>query len=132
SLERIKAKGTYELMDRMLDLFAERQVPADEDERIEVFDHIQSEHADEIAELDDRFYDVGENLVALTLSFVQKNLKDFRCRGCCCLPQTIVTLPATGPVGLLCCLAGDFTCIPPMLPLQKYTQPITIKEGPFS
>ncbi len=78
SLERIKAKGTYELMDRMLDLFAERQVPADEDERIEVFDHIQSEHADEIAELDDRFYDVGENLVALTLSFVQKNLKDFR------------------------------------------------------
>ena len=78
SLERIKAKGTYELMDRMLDLFADRLVPVDEDERIEVFDQIQSEHADEIAELDDRFYDVGENLVALTLSFVQKNLKDFR------------------------------------------------------
>lgn len=78
SLERIKAKGTFDLMNRMLDLFDSRQVPADEDERIEAFDQIESEHADLIAELDDRFYDVGENLVELTLRFVQKNLKDFR------------------------------------------------------
>ena len=78
SLERIKAKGTFDLMNRMLDLFDNRQVPADEDERIEAFDQIESEHADLIAELDDRFYDVGENLVELTLRFVQKNLKDFR------------------------------------------------------
>lgn len=78
SLERIKAKGTYDLMNKMLNLFAGRHVPADEDERIEVFGQIESEHADLIAELDDRFYDVGENLVELTLRFVQKNLKDFR------------------------------------------------------
>lgn len=78
SLERIKAKGTYDLMNKMLNLFADRHVPADEDERIEVFGQIESEHADLIAELDDRFYDVGENLVELTLRFVQKNLKDFR------------------------------------------------------
>lgn len=78
SLERIKAKETYSVLNRMLDFFADRYVPADEDERIELFDHIESEHADEISELDDRFYDSGENLVALTLLFVQKNLKDFR------------------------------------------------------
>jgi len=59
-------------------MFEDRQVPADEDERVDLFDQIESEHADEIAELDDRFYDSGENLVELTLLFVQKNLKDFR------------------------------------------------------
>jgi len=63
---------------RLIDLFDGQKIPKDEDERIEIFDHIESEHADEIAELDDRFYDVGENLVELTLLFVSKNLKDFR------------------------------------------------------
>ena len=43
-----------------------------------MFDHIESERADDIAELDDRFYDAGENLVELTLKFVAKNLKEFR------------------------------------------------------
>ncbi|CCU72003.1 DMP19 family protein [Thalassolituus oleivorans] len=78
SLERIKAKETSILLDRLLDMFEDRQVPTDEDERVDLFDQIESEHADEIAELDDRFYDSGENLVELTLLFVQKNLKDFR------------------------------------------------------
>lgn len=77
SLERIKAKGTYALMQRLVGFF-EDGVPADEDDRIEAFDHIESEYADEIAELDDRFYDVGENLVEMTLRFVAKNLKEFR------------------------------------------------------
>ena len=78
SLERIKAKETSILMSRMLDFFEDRKVPTDEDDRIEAFDQIESEHADAVAELDDRFYDSGENLVALTLRYVQKNLKDFR------------------------------------------------------
>ncbi|ASP39686.1 hypothetical protein CHH28_13830 [Bacterioplanes sanyensis] len=78
ALERIKAKITHQLMDRLLEFFPERHVPFDEDERIELFDQIESEHADEIAELDDRFYDSGENLVEMTLRYVSKNLKDFR------------------------------------------------------
>jgi len=78
ALEKIKAKGTHALLARLIDLFDGQKIPKDEDERIEIFDHIESEHADEIAELDDRFYDVGENLVELTLLFVSKNLKDFR------------------------------------------------------
>lgn len=78
ALEAIKAKETHKLLDRLVDFFSDRRVPADEDERIELFDHIESEHADDIAELDDRFYDAGENLVEMTLRFVAKNLKDFR------------------------------------------------------
>ena len=74
ALETIKAKETHWLVD----FFDNRQVPSDEDERIELFDQIESEHADAIAELDDRFYDAGENLVEMTLKFVAKNLKDFR------------------------------------------------------
>ena len=78
ALERIKAKGTYSLLERLIALFDGKKIPKDEDERIQMFDHIESEHADDIAELDDRFYDVGENLVGLTLLFVSKNLKEFR------------------------------------------------------
>ncbi|MCD8520982.1 MAG: DMP19 family protein [Saccharospirillaceae bacterium] len=78
ALERIKAKGTHAVLERFLDLFDGEKIPRDEDERVEMFDQIESEHADEIAELDDRFYDVGENLVGLTLLFVSKNLKEFR------------------------------------------------------
>ncbi|MEL7401444.1 MAG: DUF4375 domain-containing protein, partial [Pseudomonadota bacterium] len=78
ALETIKAKETHSLLDRLVDFFDNRQVPSDEDERIELFDQIESENADAIAELDDRFYDAGENLVEMTLKFVAKNLKDFR------------------------------------------------------
>lgn len=78
ALESIKAKETHSLLHRLVDFFTDRNVPADEDERIEMFDQIESEHADDIAELDDRFYDAGENLVEMTLKFVAKNLKDFR------------------------------------------------------
>jgi hypothetical protein len=78
ALERIKAKVSAGLLERLLDFFPERHVPADEDERIDLFDQIESDHADTIAELDDRFYDSGENLVEMTLRYVTKHLKDFR------------------------------------------------------
>lgn len=77
ALERIKARVSYDLLDSLIDLFENRKVPTDEDDRITAFDHIESEHADEIASLDDRFYDSGENLVEMTLRYVQKNLRDF-------------------------------------------------------
>ena len=77
ALERIKAPVSAGLLDQIIALFPDGAVPADEDDRIDAFDQIESEHADEIAALDDRFYDSGENLVLLTLRFVQKNLKDF-------------------------------------------------------
>jgi len=78
SLERIKAKASADVLAQIIDLFDEGQVPADEDDRIAAFDQIESEHADRIASLDDRFYDSGENLVEMTLRYVQKNLRDFR------------------------------------------------------
>lgn len=77
ALERIRAKESAALLKQMLAFF-EGDLPANEDDRQDRFDHIESEHADDIAALDDRFYDAGENLVALTLTFVQKNLKGFR------------------------------------------------------
>lgn len=77
ALERIKARVSYDLLDSLIDLFENRDVPTDEDDRINAFDHIESEHADEIAGLDDRFYDSGENLVEMTLRYVQKNLREF-------------------------------------------------------
>ena len=78
SLERIKAKSSAELLEKIIGLFEGRSIPADEDERRDAFDQIESEHADDIADLDDRFFDCGENLVELTLKYVQKNLKEFR------------------------------------------------------
>jgi len=78
ALERVKAKETSALMGRLIEFFDDRVVPADEDERIEIFDQVESEYADEIAELDDRFYDSGENLVEMTLRYVARNLKEFR------------------------------------------------------
>lgn len=77
ALERIKAKETYTLLDRLVAFFDDRHVPQDEDERISRFDQIESEYADDIAEIDDRFYDCSENLVGLTLKFVSRNLRDF-------------------------------------------------------
>ncbi|MGB1092393.1 MAG: DMP19 family protein [Oceanobacter sp.] len=77
SLERIKAKDSWALLNQMIDLFPERSVPADEDARIDLFDQIQDEHTDKINALDDGFYDLTENLVGLTLAYVAKNLKDF-------------------------------------------------------
>lgn len=77
ALERVKARETHALLARLVDFFEDRQVPQDEDERIAIFDQIESEYADEISEIDDRFYDCGENLVGLTLTFVSRNLRDF-------------------------------------------------------
>jgi len=77
ALERIKAPVSAGLLDQIIALFPDRAIPADEDERIDAFDQIESDHADEIAALDDRFYDSGENLVGLTLRWVQKNLREF-------------------------------------------------------
>jgi len=78
ALERIKAKETYGLMNRMVDFFENRSVPSDEDERIEIFDQIEREHADEIVQCDDRFHELGDKLVELTLHYVARNLKEFR------------------------------------------------------
>jgi hypothetical protein len=77
ALERVKAKEIYPLLERLIGFFEGRRVPADEDERIAMFDQIESEYSDEIVEIDDRFYDCTENLVGLTLTFVAKNLRDF-------------------------------------------------------
>ena len=77
ALERIKAKASVALFDQVLDLFPGRAVPSDEDDRTDLFDQIESEHVDDIAALDDRFYDSGENLVEMTLRFVQRNLREF-------------------------------------------------------
>lgn len=78
ALERIKARVSCDLLDSLIDLFPNRAIPKDEDDRINAFDQIESDHADEIVSLDDRFYDSGENLVEMTLLYVQKNLREFR------------------------------------------------------
>ncbi len=77
SLERIKARDTHALLEKLVAMFPDATVPKDEDERVDQFDQIESEHADEVSALDDRFYDVSDGLVAQTLQFVSKNLKDF-------------------------------------------------------
>lgn len=78
SLEKIRAKNTHAILQQMVDFFPRGEVPADEDERIEVFDQFAIELVDEIAECDDRFHDTGENLIELTLKFVTKNVAQFR------------------------------------------------------
>ena len=77
ALDNIKAKISHQLLDQVINLFPGRAVPEDEDARIDEFDRIESEHADDIAGLDDRFYDSGENLVGMTLRYVQRNLREF-------------------------------------------------------
>lgn len=78
ALEQIKAKATHALLQQCVEYFPNSQVSNDDDEREQQLDQVESEHADELSALDDRFYDSGENLVALTLHYVQRNLKEFR------------------------------------------------------
>jgi hypothetical protein len=78
ALELIRAKNSYDVVLQVVNFFPNGDIPADEDERIEIFDQISSELVDEIAECDDRFHDAGENLVELTLKYVAKNRAEFR------------------------------------------------------
>ncbi len=78
ALERIKAKESAALLRKMLNYFSDGKAPTDEDDRLDALNQIEDEHADDISALDDRFYDAGENLVGLTLLYVQKNLKAAR------------------------------------------------------
>ena len=78
ALELIRAKNSYDVVLQVVNFFPNGDIPADEDERIEIFDQITSELVDEIAECDDRFHDAGENLVELTLKYVAKNRAEFR------------------------------------------------------
>lgn len=77
SLSRIRAQVAHDIMHKLINFFPDAVVPADEDDRIEIFDRIEAECTDEIAELDDEYYESDENLVELTLKYVQKNLKSF-------------------------------------------------------
>lgn len=77
ALSRIRAQVSHDLMQQLINFFPDSLVPADEDDRIDIFDRIEAECTDEIAALDDEYYESGENLVELTLKYVQKNLKSF-------------------------------------------------------
>lgn len=78
ALEKIRAKSTHAVVQKMVDFFPNSEVPDDEEERIDTFDHLASDLVDEIAQCDDLFHDTGENLVELTLKFVAKNVSEFR------------------------------------------------------
>jgi hypothetical protein len=78
ALENIRAKNSFVVVQAVVDFFPDSNVPTDEDERIEMFDKLSNEWFDEIKECDDRFHNVGENLIELTLKFVSKNLSQFR------------------------------------------------------
>jgi hypothetical protein len=78
ALEKIRAKNTSNIVRKIVGYFPNSRVPSDENERMEVFDSLAAERVDEIAECDDRFHKVGENLIELTLKFVAKNVSEFR------------------------------------------------------
>ncbi len=78
ALERIRAKESHAILDALIDLFPNRTVPIDDDERIAVFDQLERERTDEITQLDEQFHQTGENLVDLTLKYVTKHIKEFR------------------------------------------------------
>ena len=77
SLERIRAVRAAALLQDVINLFPGGEVPEDEDDRTDAFDQIATEMGDEIAAFDDRFYDSGESIVELTISYVSKNIKSF-------------------------------------------------------
>jgi hypothetical protein len=78
ALKKIRAKNSYDVVRQVVDYFPSSNVPTDEDERMKVFDSLATDKVDEIAECDDRFHKVGENLIELTLKFVAKNVSEFR------------------------------------------------------
>ncbi|WP_221794851.1 DMP19 family protein [Oceanobacter mangrovi] len=78
ALERVKAKVSHSLLDQLIGYFPDRQIPADEDDRIELFDKIENEFSDEITAMDDRFHEVSDAIIGQTLQYVSRNLKEFR------------------------------------------------------
>lgn len=77
ALESIKSREVIVHLKHFIALFGEHLIPADDDERIALFEAVESEQTDVITELDDCYYDTVENLVGLTLAYVARNQKRF-------------------------------------------------------
>lgn len=77
SLERIHSKGSVAVFRELIEYF-DNGVPTDDDARIDACEKLEIDYADELSALEERFYEVNENLVALTLSYVSSNIKAFR------------------------------------------------------
>lgn len=77
ALDNIKSREVIVHLKHFLELFGDRPIPGDEDERIALFETVESEQTDVIAALDDKYYDAVESLVGLTLAYVARNQKSF-------------------------------------------------------
>jgi len=74
SLDRIGASQTKELLQSAINNFPNSNVPSDRDERIRILKSIDPKNT-LFDNLDDRFYDLSEDKMHLTVEYVKSNLQ---------------------------------------------------------
>ena len=77
SLQAIGANITAQILQKAVDLFPNKTVPKDRDERIEAIRAIEGFATDIWEELDQEFYEYREDLNLLNLTFIEKHITAF-------------------------------------------------------
>ncbi len=77
ALQEVKAESAKRLLDRALACFPEQQVPLDEIDRETLVADLEEQNGDLWSELGDKFYALENELIKLTLKYVNKHLKSF-------------------------------------------------------
>lgn len=77
ALDQIKVPSAKEIVVKALECFPDKQVPQDNEDRIQEFGRIEENYAELIGRLDDQFYTTESEVVKKTLKYVADNLKDF-------------------------------------------------------
>lgn len=76
SLQAIGATKTATLLQKAIDQFPNKTVPAERDERVEMVEQIEEMANDVWEELDEEFFACEDDLDALNIEYIKKN-KDF-------------------------------------------------------
>jgi len=77
ALQAVKADSVKRLLDRALACFPNQQVPAESNDREGLVADLEEQNGELWAELSDKFYAMENELIKLTLKYVNKHIKSF-------------------------------------------------------
>jgi len=77
TLELVGANTTANILRSAIDFFPDKQVPIDQDERVEMVSTMDESVAERWEELDQQFFNYEDNLNSLNMEFVRKHKEDF-------------------------------------------------------
>ena len=78
ALKEIGSERFLFLLESATQQFPGGKVPRDRDERLEVMEQMEDKAESAWSDLDDQFYEYEEDIYGLLVSYIQKNIEDFR------------------------------------------------------